>query len=144
MTRLLRCSAWLVLPLAALLFAQWPLRELVQAGSRQANDAAQVLFALLMAFAVSAATRAGVHLSAAHHATPRGGWRDWAVFACVAPWAVFLLWTSAPQVLRSLQSLERFPDTFNPGYFLLKLALWVLAALALADAVRTLLARRHG
>ena len=141
MTRLLRLSAWLVLPLALLLFAQWPLRDLVQAGSRQANDAAQVLFALQMALAVSAATRAGVHLSAAHHATPHGGWRRWVVFACVAPWAVFLLWTSAPAVAESLRTLERFPETSNPGFFLIKLALWLLAALALADALRGLLAR---
>jgi len=35
----------LVLPLALLLFAQWPLRDLVQAHSRQANDAAVAIAA---------------------------------------------------------------------------------------------------
>ena len=46
-----RGAGWLMLPLALLLFAQWPLRELVQAGSREANDLAQVVFALYMAVA---------------------------------------------------------------------------------------------
>jgi len=38
--RVTRAAAWLVLPLALLLFAQWPLRDLVGAWSRQANDIA--------------------------------------------------------------------------------------------------------
>jgi hypothetical protein len=38
--RLFLAAACLVLPLAALLFAQWPLRDLVPAGSLQANDLA--------------------------------------------------------------------------------------------------------
>ncbi len=41
-----RCVAWidvraaslLVLPVSLLLFLQWPLRDLVHAGSREAND----------------------------------------------------------------------------------------------------------
>ena len=43
-----RCVAWivraaslLVLPVSLLLFLQWPLRDLVHAGSREANDLAQ-------------------------------------------------------------------------------------------------------
>src|SRR5207253_2573805 len=81
--RLFRAAAWLVLPLALLLFAQWPLRDLVQAYSREANDLAQVVFALYMAVAVSAATRANVHLSAGHHAPRVTTRRAWALFACV-------------------------------------------------------------
>ena len=46
-------AAALVLPLALLLFAQWPLRDLVQAHSREANDLAQIIFALYMAVAVT-------------------------------------------------------------------------------------------
>jgi hypothetical protein len=45
----------LVVPLALLLFAQWPLRDGVQAYSRQANDAAQILFAVYAAVAITAA-----------------------------------------------------------------------------------------
>jgi hypothetical protein len=57
-------AAWLVLPLALLLFVQWPLRDLVGAFSRQANDIAQWLFALYLAFALREATRRGAHLAA--------------------------------------------------------------------------------
>ncbi|MBG9387094.1 C4-dicarboxylate ABC transporter substrate-binding protein [Caenimonas aquaedulcis] len=142
MRPLFRAAAWLVLPLAALLFAQWPLRDLVQAYSRQANDFAQVLFAVYMAFAVSAAGRDGVHLAAAHapaeQPTAPSRWRAWALFACTAPWALFLLWSSAASTWQSVRQLEHFGETLNPGFFLIKLSLWALAALVLADAVRSL------
>jgi hypothetical protein len=146
MPALFRVTALLVLPLAALLFAQWPLRDLVQAGSRTANDLAQIVFALYMAVAVTAASHAGVHLTAAHSADAPGGaaarWRAWALFACTAPWAVFLLWSTGPQVWQSVSQFERFGETLTPGYFLIKAALWLLAALALADAAFAL--RRSG
>ena len=46
----------LALPLSLLLFLQWPLRELVQAYSREANDLAQCLFALYVSVAILCAT----------------------------------------------------------------------------------------
>jgi len=141
MTRLLFLAAsFLVLPLALLLFAQWPLRDLVQAHSTQANDLAQILFALYMAVAVTAASRDGAHLCAGHapdeHTPPPGRWRSWALLACTAPWALFMLWSSAPSVWQSVRQLERFGETFNPGYFVVKLALWLLALLILVEAFR--------
>src|SRR5438309_389467 len=135
---LFRATAWLVLPLAVLLFAQWPLRELVQAYSREANDLAQIVFAFYMAVAVSAATRANIHLSAGHQVPRVTRARAWALFACVAPWCGFMLWASFPPVLESVKQLERFGETFNPGYFVVKLALWVLLVLALVEAALTL------
>ena len=57
-------AAWLVLPLALLLFAQWPLRDLAGANSRQANDIAQWVFALYVAIALREATRNHAHLAA--------------------------------------------------------------------------------
>ena len=54
----------LALPVSLLLFLQWPLRDLVQAYSREANDIAQLLFALYVAAAISYASRRGVHLAA--------------------------------------------------------------------------------
>jgi TRAP-type mannitol/chloroaromatic compound transport system permease small subunit len=132
--RLYLAAAFLVLPLALLLFAQWPLRELVQAYSRQANDAAQVLFALAMAFGVGYAGATGTHLVAG----PR--WRSrrlaaLATLVCVLPWAVFMLWTLSAPVWESLRTLEKFPDTLNPGYFLIKAAAWMLVVLALLQSV---------
>jgi len=46
-----------------LLFLQWPLRDLVQAYSREANDLAQVLFALYVSIALTQATRQRTHLA---------------------------------------------------------------------------------
>ena len=141
MRRLFTIAAWLVLPLALLLFAQWPLRELFKAYSREANDLAQIIFALYMAVAVTAASRAGVHLAAGHGETagtaphrPRR-WRAWTLLGCTAPWAIFVLWTSAPQVWRSAQVLERFGETLNPGYFIIKVAMWLMVLLILVNAL---------
>lgn len=126
-----RLAAWMLPPLALLLCAQWPLRDGVQAGSRLANDLAQCLFALSSAVAVSSASRAGAHL-AAHPLLPR--WRARhlvplsrvVLLLGVLPWSLFALWSSAGQVARSLLQLEAFPDSNNPGYFALKLAVWLL------------------
>lgn len=144
MRRLFAIAALLVLPLALMLFAQWPLRELVRAYSREANDLAQIIFALYMGVAVTAASRAGTHLAAGHGVDPGAAihkprrWRVWALLACTAPWAVFILWTSAPQVWRSVQSLERFGETFNPGYFIIKAAMWLMVLLILINALLAL------
>ncbi len=128
-------ASLLIAPLAALLCAQWPLREWVQAYSRQANDAAQIAFALYAAVAVTAATRAGSHLSAAAVHSPSPAWKRWALAACILPWAAFMLWVSAPSVWASLLGLEKFPETLSPGYFLIKLASWLLLLLAAVQAV---------
>src|ERR1700732_5466430 len=57
-------AKWLALPLVALLFLQWPLRDLFRGYSREANDLGQVVFAFFVAVSVTAATRAGTHLAA--------------------------------------------------------------------------------
>lgn len=138
---LLVAAGALVLPLTLLLFAQWPLRDLVQGGSRQANDLAQVIFALYMAIAVTAASIAGMHLAARHapdEHDPPVRWRAWAVFACTAPWAVFMVWTSAPTVWQSVAQLEKFGETLNPGYFFIRIALMLLAVLVLVQGIASL------
>ena len=137
--RMLRAASTLVLPLAWLLFAQWPLREWVQAGSAQANDLGQILFALYVAVAITAASRAGTHLAAlgpARNPAARApAWRSALLLACVGPWALFLLWVSAPSIASSLGGLEKFGETLTPGYFVIKLALALLLLLVLLDAV---------
>jgi TRAP-type mannitol/chloroaromatic compound transport system permease small subunit len=130
----------LVLPLSLLLFLQWPLREWVQSFSREANDLAQILFALYVAVAVTAATRGHAHL-AADALARRYSVRTRAKLALVAalaiqvPWALFVLWSAWPIVLQSFRQLEAFPDTFNPGYFLLKGAVALLAVAVALQAV---------
>lgn len=138
-------AAWLVLPLAALLFAQWPLRDLVGAWSRDANDIAQWLFALYVAFAVRAATRARAHMATSLAVpAPTPPWRR-AIDRCgeavlVLPWAVFVLASGAAPTWRSVMGLEAFPDTFNPLYFILRLSAWLLALGVLLEALLALAA----
>jgi hypothetical protein len=132
--RVFLAAATLLLPLAALLFAQWPLREVVQAFSRQANDAAQVLFALAMAFGVTHASRTGTHLVAGH--APRSArFLAAGTAACVLPWAIFTLANATGPVWESIRTLERFPETLTPGYFLIRVALWLLVAMVLLQAL---------
>lgn len=139
MDGLLLVTSVLVVPLAWLLFAQWPLREWVRAWSRQANDAAQIVFAVYVAVAITAASRANTHLAAiktsdgdARHAAV---WRAGLLLACVGPWAIFMLWAAAPLIVSSVVGLERFAETLTPGFFLIKLALGLLLVLVLIDAV---------
>ena len=136
----LRAGRWLVLPVSLLLLAQWPLRDLIQAGSRQANDAAQALFALYIALALSFASRRHAHLAAASLAESYGEAARRRLgrlgnLAFVTPWAAFIVVTASPATWQSLAQLEAFPDTYNPGYFLVRLATWLLALLALLQAL---------
>jgi TRAP-type mannitol/chloroaromatic compound transport system permease small subunit len=134
----LAAAGWLALPIVVLLFLQWPLRDIFRAYSREANDLGQWIFAIFVAVSVTAATRAGTHLGtdavarfypAKVRATLT---RIGAVL--LAPWALFVLIGSKDIVLNSIRGLETFPDTNNPGYFLIKTAMWILAGLMLAQA----------
>ena len=142
---LLGAAAPLVLGLSLLLFLQWPLRDLVQAYSREANDIAQILFALYVAAAITAATRARAHLAADAFARRFGErWRRriWRT-ACaliLIPASALILYAGS-DVWRAVAVLERFPDTLNPGYFLIRVAGVLLAALVLAQALLDLVAR---
>src|SRR5262249_5741136 len=137
---ILRGLQWLILPVVLLLFLQWPLRDLLRSHSREANDLGQWIFAPYVAASVTAATRARTHLAADMVARRyRPALRVWLVRCGAAfgliPWALLVLIASKNLVWNSLVSLEGFPDTYNPGYFIIKLALWVLAGLVLAQAV---------
>lgn len=140
LARVLGVARWLALPLALLLFLQWPLRELVQGGSRQANDLGQCVFALYIALAITDATRRGSHLAPRPLAP---GWaqrwrtvlRGAGIVVGLLPWSMFVLITSGGQVRQSVLQLESFPDTGNPGYFLVKMALWLLAGAMTTQAV---------
>lgn len=136
---LIRIGGWLAVPIFLALFLQWPLRDLAQCCSRETNDAAQWIFALYVALALTAATRAHAHLRADSHA------RRYAdatririerigmglVFGGFAAMALVASW---PMARDSFVSLERFADTSNPGYFLIKAAVPLMAGLALLQA----------
>ena len=138
--RIVDTFMWLALPLVLLLFLQWPLRDIFHAYSREANDLGQIIFALYVAVSVTAATRAGTHLAAdalAHRYSPhlRRRIRQLGVMIGLAPWALFVTFAGKSLLVPSLLDREAFPDTYNPGYFVLKLALWLMTALLLAQAV---------
>jgi TRAP-type mannitol/chloroaromatic compound transport system permease small subunit len=144
-----RAAAWLVLPLSLLLFIQWPLRDAVQAGSREANDLAQILFALYVSVAVTAATRARSHLAADLLAHGYGAaWNARLARAAqllvAIPAAAFVLFAGAGATWTSIVQLERFPETVDPGYFMIRFAVMVLAALVLVQGVLDLVMPRRG
>jgi len=139
--RVTGAGAWLVLPVVALLCAQWPLRDAVAAGSRQANDLAQWIFALYVALAVRHATRRRAHVAADAWARTHLASGTHAIvlrlgFAlCVLPWALYVLVSGALPVWRSATQLEAFPDTLDPFYFMIKASAWLLALLLALQAI---------
>ena len=136
----LAAAKWLALPVVILLFLQWPLRTLIGLYSREANDLGQWLFAIYVAAAITAATRAKTHLAADtisrnySDATRQTLARAGALFGLI-PWSLIVLITSWSIVRNSTLLLERFADTNNPDYFIIKLALLLLALLVLAEGV---------
>jgi len=145
----LAALAWLALPIALLLFLQWPLRDVVQAYSREANDIAQWMFALYASLAVVWATRRRSHLHSdafarRYPARLRARIDRFGTALCVGPWALGVLAAATPIALQSLRELERFPDTFNPGYFVIKLAVWLFALLLCAQVALDAIAPGDG
>jgi TRAP-type mannitol/chloroaromatic compound transport system permease small subunit len=140
----LAVAKWLALPIVILLFLQWPLRSLLGMYSREANDLGQWLFALYVAVSITAATRAGTHLAADTVARNySAATREWlaragALFSLI-PWSIIVLVTSWSLVRDSALLLERFPDTGNPGYFIIKPALLLMAFLVLMQGLLELM-----
>jgi TRAP-type mannitol/chloroaromatic compound transport system permease small subunit len=129
---LVAAAKWLALPLITLLFLQWPLRDLFRGYSHEANDLGQVVFALFVAVSITAASRAGTHLAAdllaqRYSARTRRRLNQIGAGVGLLPWALFVLIASKSAVIPSVQQLESFQDTGNPGYFLIKVALWIMA-----------------
>jgi TRAP-type mannitol/chloroaromatic compound transport system permease small subunit len=138
----------LVLPLSFLLFLQWPLRDLVQAYSREANDLAQCLFALYVSVAITYATRKRSHLAAdalARKYAPAKRERIYrlASLCILVPWSAFMLFAAGTMLLQSVLQLERFPDTYNAGYFIVKSAVGLAALLVLLQAIVDVLRDRN-
>lgn len=131
---------WLALPVSLLLCIQWPLRDIVQAYSIEANDLAQCLFALYVSLAVTDATREQAHLAADAFAQRYGALNRRriaraAALCCLVPWSLFVLVAGAPIAWRSIVQLESFPETYSAGYFIIKAGGWLLALLVLTQAL---------
>lgn len=140
-------TRFLVLPLSLLLFLQWPLREWLHAGSREANDLAQILFALYVSVAVTYASRRRAHLATdvlarRYSVGARARLAQLAGLCAVLPWSLFVIHVSWEGVLRSIGQLESFPETYNPGYFLLRATVLLLAVLVALQVAAELLRAR--
>ena len=119
-------AKWLALPLITLLFLQWPLRDLFRGYS--------------VALSVTAATRAGTHLAAdvvarQYSARTRRRLNQIGAAAGLLPWTLFVLIAGKGTVISSIRDLEAFQDSGNGGYFLIKIALWVMAAAILGQSL---------
>lgn len=130
----------LIIPLAFLLFAQWPLRSWLEAYARDTNNIAQIVFAVYAAVAITAASRSKAHLAFVGYRKLVERkltvlWWPWVRLVCVGPWAAFMLWTALPQMVESIRVMERFGEGYTPGYFLMRIALVVLAVLVLVNAL---------
>uniref|UniRef100_A0A9E8A9W3 TRAP transporter small permease protein n=1 Tax=Bosea sp. NBC_00436 TaxID=2969620 RepID=A0A9E8A9W3_9HYPH len=123
------------------------MRDLVKGWSREANDLGQCVFALYVVVSLTAATRSSAHLASdalahRHGQQLRRALEAGLIVLGLLPWSLFLLITGWPAVLASLRVLETFPDTGNPGYFLIRVSGFILAALVFGSGVLGLLRRR--
>lgn len=140
----LAAAKWLALPIVTLLFLQWPLRNWLGLYSREANDLGQWLFALYVAVSITAATRAKAHLAAdtlsRNYSVTARDWltRAGALLGLV-PWSLIVLVASWRLVRGSTLLFERFPDTGNFGYFIIKLALLLMALMILVEGLLDLI-----
>ena len=53
----------------------------------------------------------------------------------ILPWALFVLFAAKGIVVSSVLGLEAFADTNNPGYFIIKAALWLMAIVVIAQSL---------
>jgi TRAP-type mannitol/chloroaromatic compound transport system permease small subunit len=135
-----RVAAWLVLAVIAALFGQLPLREWVGAGHILANDYGQIAHATVFMVGIAYAMRwdGHVRLDVFYQRMSRrarllvdlGG-----TLFFVAPWIGIVLWCSWATTVRSVAVLEKFPETWSPGYWLFKILLLVFGVLVSLQAL---------
>lgn len=65
-------------------------------------------------------------------------WRQAGAALAPLPWCLWVLATSVQPAWFALMQTERFPDSANPGYFLIKLAVPLLAGLLAWHSLRAL------
>ena len=121
---------FLTLPIVLLvvfLWVQWPMRVFASGNPRLINDMGQIAFAYfwVMAFAIACLSQS--HLQISNNAAPtKKGRRAWTGFVLSLPWAIFLVYTAWPLLINSWHENEKFPDSYSPGFYLIKLALILL------------------
>ena len=113
--------------LVVFLWVQWPMRVFASGNPRLINDMGQIAFAYfwVMAFAIACLSQS--HLQISDNAAPtKKGKRAWTGFVLSLPWAIFLVYSAWPLLINSWHENEKFPDSYSPGFYLIKLALILL------------------
>jgi TRAP-type mannitol/chloroaromatic compound transport system permease small subunit len=136
--------AWFVPLVVAALFLQWPVRQLIGRGHLGLNDAGQVLHAtvFLVGVAYAIAVHGHVRLEVFHaRFSERGAaWVTLAGHACfVLPWLAILAWYGYDYVRLSLAVWEGFPETWNPGYWTMRIAFSLFVVLTSIASVAQVL-----
>ncbi len=135
-----RWAAWLCLPVIVLLFLQLPLRNIVHAGNNTDNDFGQVIFAAFFMLGIPFAMYHDAHVRVDIFyqrltARRRAAIELTGTVLFLLPWLALVGWYSLPIVLNSLFEMEKFAETYSPGYFILKLQLFFFVALVGAQAI---------
>jgi TRAP-type C4-dicarboxylate transport system permease small subunit len=113
--------------LVVFLWAQWPMRVFASGNPRLINDMGQIAFAYFWAMAFAIACLSQSHLQISNNAAPTNATRrDWTGFVLSLPWAIFLVYSAWPLLINSWHENEKFPDSYSPGFYLIKLALILL------------------
>ena len=136
-------AAWLCLFIVGLLFIQIPLREIAHGGHIVANDIGQVVHAAFFMIGIPFAMRHDAHVRVdifyqRFSARTRAILDLLGTVLFLTPWLALLGWYSLPIVLNSLRELEEFPETYTPGYFILKLQLAIFVGLVALQALATI------
>jgi TRAP-type mannitol/chloroaromatic compound transport system permease small subunit len=137
-----RTVAWLVLAVVGMLFVQVPLREIFHGGHNTANDVGQLIHATVFMVGAAYAMRHDAHVRVDifhQRLSPRARAAVELVGTVffLLPWLALLGWYSVPIVLNSVGELEQFAETYTPGYYLMKLLLFVFVALVSLQAIAT-------
>ena len=115
--------------LVFLLWIQWPMREILWGNARLFNDFGQIVFAFfwVLAFAVACTTQSHLQLTSSERIKPRNSlWTSIWSLALTLPWALFVVYSGWPLLWHSVHDNEKFPDSYSPGFFLIKFALVLL------------------
>jgi TRAP-type mannitol/chloroaromatic compound transport system permease small subunit len=137
----------LVLAVVAALFGQLPLRDLVRYGYLEANDYGQLFHATVFLVGIPYAVVADRHVRLdlmRGRFSPRVRALIEALghLLFVIPWTLVLSIYAADPVWRSITLGERFPNTGNAGYALMRVAfvlfLVLLAAASASRVIRSL------
>ena len=139
-----RWAAWLCLPLIVLLFLQLPLRNIVHAGNNTDNDFGQVIFAAFFMLGIPFAMCRDAHVRVDIFyqrltARQRAAIDLAGTVLFLLPWLALVCWYSLPIVLNSLFEMEKFAETYTPGYFILKLQLFFFVALVGLQAIANII-----